>query len=546
MGVKNLKIGKIKNAAYKVASLCTAVLIAATMSSCREADVKKSERHVKKDTYSTVTETSTKDTYNYSTTIEESSDNSFISFDEHELEVIEAKINANINDDFQSYLDGLHTKYKYSEYFKTTDALQEYKKMPQKDVKSTGVVTSKKVDKNSLLRMVLNNNEKFLSTYKGSNYFKISDDKLKEIVDIMALQLETVLKESDNIDVNILNSTLNSLEILEYKSFGNAYVSVEESKFCLNFTAIDALQKINSDVNMLERVVKHETNHLVQVGYSSDNSFKYNMGVSYAYSNLKVNTLYWDWFIEGSAEKMTLNRNNPNPFNYKNQVEAINTLAIANIVNVNGVNDIEEMTLQRDLNEFFHLFNAETDEEKEEIINMMFAYDIIFSENKDFINNYQEKNGYFDLSSLYAYQKELKPAIGQTLTKLFYSNLSDSLTKKELNLKQVFGLIRVFETEMCYLTDYDLDEKREMNREFISVYSDIQNEFFNNLAEESNLNGNELKNLYCKYSNFCAQNAQKGNVVRTDAEWLSSEKNEFLNQESRNKVLYISKHINSK
>lgn len=450
---------------------------------------------------------------------------------------------------FQNYISNIMVEYKNSELFNVDAALNEYENMHSlKVTDDIKFISNNKVDEEKLFDNIKENNINFLNTDVTNKYENIKDGQLRNIVSIISSQLESSLKASNKIDISILNNTLKNLKILEYKSFGNAYVDMEKPILGINFSAIESLQKQNPKVNMLERTIKHETNHLIQINYSNGEDFEYNMGMSYSYSNLKVNSLYWQWFVEGSAEKLTLNKISDTPFNYSEQVKGIESLTLANVVNFEDVNFVEKLSLQRDLDSLFSTFNITNNNDKKELINMMFAYDIVFTENDEFINYYKEKIGEFNLIALDNYKKELKPSIASTLTKIFYSNLSEKLVSGESELDDVFLLMRVFETELCRITDYDNPSKVDVNANFTKIYSDIQNTFFEYLELENNISKDEIKQIYCLYSdNYCddAKYKVEGEYnFNSDIEWLNENQNEFLEHTSKTRLYHINKNIN--
>ena len=544
MKISNLKVNSLKKLKYKILPVAVAGIIVTGLSSC----VPKYNAEITKDySYSTNSQSVT-NAYDYS--YEEPSYVPSVTLEDYNLEELTVKFNSSEIEDITKFISNIQVEYKDSELYNVDEALDTYSQMEPVDSTSNSIISNNHINSDLFYQLVLTNNNSFLSLDKTNKYNNINNTKLKEIVDIISNHLNNLLQESTDIDANKLDENLKQLKILEFKSFGNAFVDMDDPMLCLNFTAIDSLQQQNRDINMLQRVIEHESSHLIQVSYPKEDEFEYNMGISYSYDNLKVNSLYWQWFVEASAEKLSLKTVSDNPFNYVDQVRGLESLILANITNITQVDEIEKLSLQKDLNKLFELCNATTPEEKREIVNMMFAYDIIFTENDEFLEYYKETKGEMDLLSLYDYKDELKPSIATTLTKMFYTNLANSLTTNESSLSDVYILMRTFETEMCRLTDYDNPTKDQINSSFIDNYDNIQNEFFTLLSAKTSIEASKLKDLYYLYSeeyrNSAKFKTEDNYQIDVNVDWLSEEQNEFLEHTSKSRIYHINQNINIK
>lgn len=529
-----------------ILSIVITIILIIMLSSCNiQKDKEKTNRLNSVDT-NTSSQSQTTSTVQSKTN---PSENDLLDVDEYKLDTISIKFDNQTNNNFQNFISSINTNYKDSNLFNISQALDKYTSMSKPNIKSSGVINGNKVNGDKLFNIVNKNNKNFLYKDKTNKYTDIDSARLKSIVNIISQQINKQLNDNETININLLDNTLTNLKIFESTIFGNGCVENEDAKLCLNFNSIDTLQKQNPDINMMERVVQHESNHLIQVGYPKNDEFKYNLGICYSYNDLDINSLYWQWFAEGSAEKLTLKNIEDLPFNYRDHVKALESLTLAKIVNKNcNIGDIEKISLQKDLNKLFEYFNAATDKQKEEIIKMMFSYDIIFSNNKEFMEVAKESKGNFDLIQLYDYQDELKGSIGITLSKMFYSDLSNLLVNQSTTLEEVYLLIRIFETELCRITDYDNTAKTEKNKNFVDEYCLIQNEFFNSLSGKTDMDKQKIKESYCAYSNSFCDNAKYKNEDTYDLDvninWLSKEKNKFLKQIAKSRISHINQNIN--
>lgn len=544
MKISNLKVNCLKGLKYRVLPVAIAGMIVTGFSACATKD---NVSNLKDYSYNINSQSGT-NTYDYS--YEEEPYVPSVTLDDYSLEDLTVKFSSNEIENIIKFISNIQVEYKNSELYNVDESLEAYSQMQTVDSTSNSIVKNNKIDNDLFYQLVLTNNSRFLNEDQTNKYNNIDNIKLREIINIISNHLNKLLQESTDIDVNKLDENLKQLKILEFKSFGNAFVDMNDPMLCLNFTAIESLQQQNKDINMLQRVIEHESSHLIQVSYPKKNEFEYNMGISYSYDNLNVNSLYWQWFVEASAEKLSLKTVSDNPFNYVDQVRGLESLTLANITNITQVDEIEKLSLQKDLNKLFELCNATTPEEKREIVNMMFAYDIIFTENDEFLEYYKETKGEMDLLSLYDYKDELKPSIATTLTKMFYTNLANSLTTNESSLSDVYILMRTFETEMCRLTDYDNPTKDQINSSFIDNYDNVQNEFFTLLSAKTSIEASKLKDLYYLYSEEYRDSAkfktEDHYQIDVNVDWLSEEQNEFLEHTSKSRIYHINQNINIK
>lgn len=472
-------------------------------------------------------------------------DSNLLDLKDYELDNISVTFDNKTNDDFQNFIKKFDNEYKDSDTFNLPKALDKYNHMQVEPINSSSIINGNKINEDKLYQVALKNNKDFLAEDKTNKYNNIDSSQLKNIVRIISQQINERLNDDKSIDTNILDNTLKNLKIFDSIVFGSGCVENEDAKLCLNLKAIDSLQKNNPDVNVLESVTMHESDHLIQVGYPKKDEFKYNMGICYSYNDLEVNSLYWQWFFEGSAEKLTLKNMQDSPFYYRDQVKGLEALSLATVADDNcDLCDIEKISTKKNLEELFDYFNADTDKEKDEILKMMFSYDIVLSDNKEY-TEYRD----FELTELYEYQDVLKGNIGITLSKIFYSDLSDALVNQNVKIEDVYLLIRIFETELCRITDYDNTTKTEINKDFVNNYSVLQNEFFKKLSNATGMGQQKTKDSFCAYSkNFC-ENAKFKNEDTYDLDvnidWLSKEKNEFLKQIAKSRISHIYTNINS-
>ena len=191
---------------------------------------------------------------------------------------------------------------------------------------------------------------------------------------------------------------------------------------------------------------------------------------------------------------------------------------------------ISQLSLKTDLEELFKRFNCKNDEDRTEVINMMFSFDITLNQNADFFNAYKEKNG-VTLPDRHKYFNSLNASIAQTLTKNFYINLSNYLEKNDAELGDIFSMISVFETEMSRLTKYNQKTSVKENADFIATYNSIQRQFFDVIASHLGLETSDIILFYNAFYSDALSDT-------TTTSLLDSYEVEYANQilESRSSV----------
>ena len=109
-----------------------------------------------------------------------------------------------------------------------------------------------------------------------------------------------------------------------------------------------------------------------------------------------------------------------------------------------------------------------------------------------------------------------------TLTKYFYKGLSKNI--HSMNLKEVCSLINLFEADVNNTLVTNYYGKFDINQEFMKAYSEIQNMFFEELAESLEL---EFDTVYQAFLNYTINMSYKEEL---NLSFLDEEKNLWLNK----------------
>lgn len=424
--------------------------------------------------------------------------------DDEMLNVIRTEVSLNDSalQQFRNNVGNIEVKYQYSELFGADLALDRYNSMKEYDSRASVYIVNGKIDESKLRTTILDNNKEYLSSYSGNRYSEFSSSEFNKVFNVFLEALEYIIKNGT--DLGQLDEKLGDLKILKMSSNGSGVMTDENTILALNLDVIATYQSKNPNIDYLRTVVLHETNHFGQISSENEKAkegYDRNLGISYRWDDLKVNPLNYSWYNEGAAEKLMTAQYGKyiEPTVYANNVKGIDSITLSAILR----DDVDELTLsqmslQTDLNELFKIFNCKDTQDKIEVINMMYAFDITINQNAEFFTAYKDKYGK-QIDNRYDYFSSLNASVAQTLTKNFYMNLSSYLINNNATLEDIFSTISIFETEMSRLTKFGSSSSIEENTEFISMYRDVQADFFKIIADYLGLETEDIVIFYNAY-----------------------------------------------
>lgn len=461
-------------------------------------------------------------------------------------------INDNSLTGFNNYLNNIDTKYDYSELFNTKVALDRYEanKYNSNITHSSDFLNgSSSVDSDKLYSVVKENNREYLDNHSSSMYKELSKKEVQRICEIVAETINTYIKSNPEIDINELSCNLGSLKIFSKNSGSNAFISVDN---CLVVSPhmLNILEKMNKNTDAYKETIMHEAVHIIQRSCDDDEKINpgKNIGISYKWDDFDVNPLDFNWFYEASAEKCRVNLTKTEPMVYQNMINYLESLSFSTILdNKVSVNQIENLNLQKNLDKLFEQFNCKTEQDKTEIINMMMSINIIQAEPNDFEAKYQSIYGK-DLANdvdLYGQLKcVIKPQVMETLTKVFYRNLANSIASNKMTLQDCFFLIKTFENDINSHIKYSDESYSASNEVFVEKYVAIQDEFFYMLSLNSEYSQTDIESKYTNYhSVVTSKTDEKANNY--SLAWISDNKAKYLQDYSKKMETYSSESIRS-
>ena len=404
---------------------------------------------------------------------------------------------------FEEELNEIPNEYEFADYYDIDECLKEYQKSfdANQKVKHTGKLKELSVDE--LYQSVLKNNEvEFAkSSYERGNLYKELDND--EIYEICQIIIKTIKSEqnSPTFDLNRTLCVLSNLKIV--KDAGTVSVAGIDSDLYLkvnpNMVSVFSIMTSNSKQDSFEETISHEAIHLIQMYCPDMIKYGKNIGISFESDNVKVNGLAGIWLNEAVAEKKGSAIAGEKAETYLNQLGYVYALEASTIIDDDNTEDcICDLTYTNDLNELYRVFNCETEEEKREILNMMYSITIQQDGPEDFYAVYpgeEEQDGVAIL------QRNLRGSIFTTLSKKFYSNLANAIQKNDnVTLQDAFFLIYNFERVVSLKTQYSEEVSYERYEEFLNNYVKIQDAFFEYVAESNDMSYDEILNQYEQYA----------------------------------------------
>lgn len=450
-----------------------------------------------------------------------------------DLRNVRINYNSAQHANFISYLNGVDAIYVYSEFYNLDEALVEYNKLKLDNYHNFDL---KNIDSTELYNIILENNKEYKKVNKSSIYKEIDNKEIIKIVNIIITTVNDFIKLNDDISVDRIKCVLSDLKLFQQKSaMSNAFVT-NDNCLIISPNMMQFANTINGR-GTDEDVIKHEIIHLLQKGCNCDlnqnDNLKRNFGICYGFKNIEINSLDFTWFYEASAEKNMANYTGHDILVYKNMIGYLESLSITNLVkDTYKVNDTENLSFKRNLEDLYNYFGVSTPKEKREILNLMYSLEVMHMEPSDFYNTLEKKTGKNKDANLRdEINYTVKSSICETLTKLFYKNLSQNIVNKDVSLGDIFYLISLFENDINNHILYDSDKKYSYNEHFINTYLDIQDNFFFELSNIINCSQEELENSYNNYNSYI----QVGETVvkNYNLTFLSKDKVNYLTEREK-------------
>lgn len=406
----------------------------------------------------------------------------------------------------------------------------------QKDLHTNLITDIHEIPTVEQMRNVIGSNtEAYLQSHTG--YHSLDSEYTELVAQILVNMVSehyAMLSEEDITriycmlkDVTVVGIDSTDFTVNDLKTVYNARVT-EDAVVMLDTDMMGSLR----GNQIVERTIAHEVAHLFQrmcpehriQGFTQIGGSQY---IDHFDDTGEVNSLHYQWLYEAAAELMSMNEYGANTaLVYKNMVGYLHTLNLITLIRPEyDENSIAASQMSTDPHRIFEVFGAETDEEKLEIVYMLFSICYIQNDREDFAGAYEAVNGDIEGQET-TVKKIMKESIVQTMTKYFYKNLAERVHSGDVILQDVFYLINTFEAALNLHIVYEDAERYEYNDESLKFYTELQNLFFEQIAADSEMTYESIVESFGQYA--LVRETDTGYQRNYQFSWLDAEEKEYI------------------
>lgn len=538
--------------------IVTSVITITMLSSCHVINNLKADDVPNNQTYYTETVEATK------SDVEAAVDNLMDSYasktiDEYNMAVINSSVTLSESDAayISNKIKNTSVNYAYSDLYDVESAYQEYLKLPSFSGEIYPILKNGTVDANELYELVIKNNVTYKEQNPYSIYTKLDDSYIREYCKMVAESVNNILAKGWDYNLEDLSYNLQHLCMFKSATGSNAFIS-NDGCLIVQPANLETMKAIYNNDDADKITIAHETTHLFQrIATNNKDSFGIDMGYgfNYSFNNLKVNSLFNKWYEEATAETLASSLYNSDPMTYATKISYLNSLRYVHGLKANfDVDSLEKLSMQNSLETVFEEFGCQTEEEKMELLKVLFSINIIQEQPDDFINLYEEQVLGHEMSEdeLIQLQIELKSSICQYLTNQFYANLSNRIVNQNVKLEEIFKLVSTLESTLNVHLKYTLEERFETYESFFNEYLNTQNTFFQIIADKLNLNLDDIVSAYNEYNGqmeIKTESMLRETVYeQMDISWMNSKQQAVVQSKheetSGNKTVSINEYSN--
>lgn len=446
--------------------------------------------------------------------------------------------------EFVEYLNNIKIDYKYEDLYGLDKAYDIYKKngddkeiaitAHSHDIRSDGVNLT--VD--DLYNTVIKNNkiDKEVGFDKNTDDFdKLSRREIRKACEIIVDYINKEVNSNPDLDLDEICCSLYDLQMFsDSTAMENAYVD-SYNRMIINNKNIET--GLASEYDSYRQVIVHETEHLIQNACEDmEKEGEHEIGNSHIYEKLDINPLYNSWLLEASAERSMSKILNEEPSTYPTQISYLESLIMIGMLNKEvSLSDVENLTYNKDPNELYKIFGANTEEQKKEIHKLLYSIEIMQSQDSNFYDLYKKKYNVdllFDEEASTALNQELRIEILESFSVKFYHSLASQLTNGKMTLNDVMYMINMYESDVYGHLLYNETDRIETSGDFFDFYVDLQNNFFDMISSYVNYDINDLIEILNNYSMYTYDS--NGNEIKNyNLSYLEKDKVDFLQEEQK-------------
>ena len=441
--------------------------------------------------------------------------NEFKTYDE-ESEKIPINLNNYNYMNVSNTLQSSDYSYDMSEYFGLDHALTKYNSTTvNKSTESNLLDSNGNIDANKLFQIVKENNADSMNGKKNSInafYTELDSSTIQQICDLIA---ETANSELNSTSRQKLANTLTKLTVFQRTgTAANAYISnnltfVYNPTMTQNYANVKEIEGEDPQTIVLS-VLKHEIFHLFQYATNDlEDSNGIESGICRMYNapgeeqTVPVDSLWYSWALEGSAELGMSNHLDIEPGTYAKKISYIRSYNLSRFNELSSHDQsLENAIFNQNLEGLYDELNLTDENEQQEFLKYMYAVEITQTDPDDFWDYYTSQTGITPTEAeKTGIRMDIRTDAVKYLTGNFYQNLTDAIYEGKISdLNTVFYLMRTWELDAYGHLEYTKTNSLEHATDFIVWQQGIQQELFTAIADSSNLDINTINGLYNEYN----------------------------------------------
>lgn len=464
--------------------------------------------------------------------------------------VVADKISTSIGIDNKEYkeiinvLESYNYEFSMSEYYDLENTLEIYNNTLYQKKKDTSIISNGQLDLYKLYNTVISNNNAYMNQDVNAINSFLSQASKTEILNICNLIIETYNKNPEIYgDIEYISDTLSHLKIFKFPTSPES-AAVSDKDFILTFNP-EMIKKFTNmqvfrnntddDVDVSKTIFVHEAEHLLQ---KASNDFNYENGIETGFcriydktnvNSLNVNSLWYSWLLEGSAELKMTETLSATPKLYDIKISYIRSYNLSRIFEDSyDVNDLVNSAFVNDLDSMFKKLNINDKDSRMEFLKLMYSIQITQYDVDDFWEFYEKQEGItLTKEEKESIRMDIRTEAVKNLSSKYYKGLAKALKEGKIkDLETLFYLMRLWELDCCGHLNFANEAEYEHAKDFIIWQDNVEKSFISAISNSNNMSYDEL---ISKYDNYHMLLDVDGNIINNaDFSNLSKEKQEYI------------------
>lgn len=464
--------------------------------------------------------------------------------------VVADKISTSIGIDNKEYkeiinvLESYNYEFSMSEYYDLENTLEIYNNTLYQKKKDTSIISNGQLDLYKLYNTVISNNNAYMNQDVNAINSFLSQASKTEILNICNLIIETYNKNPEIYgDIEYISDTLSHLKIFKFPTSPES-AAVSDKDFILTFNP-EMIKKFTNmqvfrnntddDVDVSKTIFVHEAEHLLQ---KASNDFNYENGIETGFcriydktnvNSLNVNSLWYSWLLEGSAELKMTETLSATPKLYDIKISYIRSYNLSRIFEDSyDVNDLVNSAFVNDLDSMFKKLNINDKDSRMEFLKLMYSIQITQYDVDDFWEFYEKQEGItLTKEEKESIRMDIRTEAVKNLSSKYYKGLAKALKEGKIkDLETLFYLMRIWELDCCGHLNFANEAEYEHAKDFIIWQDNVEKSFISAISNSNNMSYDEL---ISKYDNYHMLLDVDGNIINNaDFSNLSKEKQEYI------------------